>query len=248
MPFFSFSFPDLPRVRVAFSFPGAQGAGDSPMRGNLSYDVADDRASVTKNRLALQAALGFAAWAELRQVHGDVLHLKARPTPLDEPSRIEGDGLATSTPGLALVIKTADCQPVLLAHESGRHVAALHVGWRGNRLHFPASAVARLCQAWSCPPQALFAVRGPSLGPKHAQFLNMEKEWPPAFWRWWRPETRSMDLWAMTRDELVEAGLRPERVFGIDECTLAGAERFFSYRANPRCGRQASLIWIEETA
>ena len=53
----------------------------------------------------------------------------------DGPSA-DGDGLATARPGQALIIKTADCQPILLAHKSGKYVGALHAGWRGNVQNF----------------------------------------------------------------------------------------------------------------
>lgn len=52
----------------------------------------------------------------------------------------DGDGLATSRPGLGLLIKTADCQPVLLAHRSGRHIAALHAAGEATVAIFPARA------------------------------------------------------------------------------------------------------------
>ncbi|MBZ0114913.1 MAG: peptidoglycan editing factor PgeF [Thermoanaerobaculia bacterium] len=40
-----------------------------------------------------------------------------------------GDGLVTSAMGLALIVVTADCVPVLLA--GSERIAAVHAGWRG---------------------------------------------------------------------------------------------------------------------
>jgi hypothetical protein len=34
-------------------------------------------------------------------------------------------------------------------------------------------------------------------------------------------------------------------VFGGGFCTHSDSRRFFSYRRDGRCGRQASLIWLE---
>jgi hypothetical protein len=119
-----------------------------------------------------------------------VLHIEPEPVALDAPATLAGDALATSVPGLALGIKTADCQPVLLAHESGRFVAALHVGWRGNVQNLPGSAVARLCAHYGCAPAELFAVRGPSLGPQAAQFTNFETEFGPRFREFLTPSRR----------------------------------------------------------
>lgn len=238
--FLPFSFPGLEGVRVAFHKRSPGGGG------NISLETGP-REEALASRQALKKALGFSRWAELRQVHGDAFVPNAAPTPISEPGTCEADGFATATPGLALCIKTADCQPILLAHEGGGHVAAIHAGWRGNRLNFPGSAVRAFCQAWNLVPEELFAVRGPSLGPQNARFANMDREWPPAFHPWADRETMTMDLWAITRAQLEEAGLRPERIFGIDRCTFGESGDFFSYRADPACGRQAALIWIEET-
>lgn len=73
-------------------------------------------------------------------MHGDTLVFEPDAVSWEAQPTADGDGLATSRPGLGLLIKTADCQPVLLAHRSGRHIAALHAGWRGNRCNFPGTA------------------------------------------------------------------------------------------------------------
>jgi YfiH family protein len=240
-----FRFPGVEKVRCAFTT--RKGGEALPPYGgaNLSFDVGDEPARVAANRRALADQLGFAAISELKQVHGDVLHIEPGPTPLEAPSPREGDASATSRPGLALCIKTADCQPVLLAHESGRFVAALHVGWRGNVLNLPGSAVARLCAHYGCRPAELCAVRGPSLGPAKAEFTNFDREFGPAFAEFYDPRAGTMDLWSLTRHQLEAAGLHPARLFGIDRCTLSEPESFFSYRGSRATGRMMSLIWIE---
>lgn len=57
-------------------------------------------------------------------MHGDVFLSDHEPWPVDQPGAIEADALAR-VPVQDLVIKTADRQPILLAHKKGKHVAAL---------------------------------------------------------------------------------------------------------------------------
>ena len=243
--FIDFCFPGVANVRCAFTTRRG-GASLPPFDGaNLSFDVGDAPAHVAGNRRVLATQLGISRWSELRQVHGDVLHFEPAPTPLDAGSTLEGDAQATATPGLALVIKTADCQPILLAHESGRFVAALHAGWRGNVLNLPGGAVARLCAHYGCAPAELLAVRGPSLGPTRAEFTNFEAEFGPAFRPFFDASTRTVDLWRLTRRQLETAGLEPERIFGIDRCTQSNPSDFFSYRGSKNTGRMMALIWME---
>ncbi|MBN2141254.1 MAG: polyphenol oxidase family protein [Desulfovibrionaceae bacterium] len=238
-----FDFPGLDRVACVFTTRRGGQSGPPFDSANLSLDLGDERDRVLANRAALQRDLGFRHWQECRQVHGQTLHFDPRPAGPGDGPGIEGDGLATARPGQALVVKTADCQPVLLAHRSGRFVAALHVGWRGNRAGFPALAAAAFCERYAVSPAEVMAVRGPSLGPTASRFSDFEAEFGPGFRDYLDPKAMTVDLWRLTRDQLVSAGLRPENVFGLDRCTMSDPD-FFSYRRDRVTGRQAGLIWI----
>ncbi|MDR2252873.1 MAG: polyphenol oxidase family protein, partial [Bifidobacteriaceae bacterium] len=97
------------------------GPGVSAVFTTAAFDLAD-----AAGRAALAAALGrplvFA-----NQVHGARLEwidslASGRPT---------CDALASGEHGIGLVIRTADCVPVLLADVDAGIVAAAHAGWRG---------------------------------------------------------------------------------------------------------------------
>ena len=171
----------------------------------------------------------------------------APPVTLTEPVQFapyaSADGHHTSRPGVGLVIKTADCQPILLAHTSGKAVAAIHAGWRGNAMNFPATGVARFCAEYGFAPQDVLAVRGPSLGPGAAEFINFEREWSQEFAPWFDTTTRCMNLWELTRHQLQSAGIPAGNIFSLDFCTHSLPGLFFSYRRK-HIGRQASIIWI----
>lgn len=233
-----FSFPGLPGVAVAFTT-----AQSGPERGNISYNVTKDPGAVRANRQALKDRLGFAGWCSLKQVHGTAMAFEPEPVAPGAPSAVEADGSATGERGQALVIKTADCQPILIAHESGKYIAALHVGWRGNVLEFPQKGVAAFCGRYGLEPGDLLAVRGPSLGPGASEFTKFEMEFGDRFRNFYDPATRTVNLWRLTVAQLLEAGLKRERIFGLDLCT-ASLPEFHSYRRDKAgSGRQASLIW-----
>ena len=126
-----FQFPGLENVRCAFQVRAAIPGGvyrNGYDGGNISFSTEDDPDIVTGNRRDLLAALqphGLTAWAELNQVHGDVLLFEPEAVACETRPTADGDGMAVSRPGLGLLIKTADCQPILLAHKSGRYVACL---------------------------------------------------------------------------------------------------------------------------
>lgn len=240
MTFLPFRFPGIDTVRCAF---GGRSAG------NFSLDAPEarrDPAATLARRRSLPDMLRVETVAELRQVHGVRTLFEPEPWRAESPAVTEGDGMVTRREALALAIKTADCQPLLLAHTSGRVVAAAHVGWRGNRQNYPGRIVDELCARYDLDPADLAAVRGPSLGPAAAEFTNFDSEWGDSFRPWFDASARTMNLWRLTRDQLVAAGLRPERIYSLDLCTAALADAFFSYRRDHACGRQLSLIWIEK--
>jgi len=245
-----FAFPGLDRVRCFFQTrlaagctPGAQ-PGEHDF-GTVVFSGDKDPEEVLATRRTLMRQLGMRHWQECRQVHGDAMIFDPEPAGCETPGSREADGLATAMPGQALVIKTADCQPLLLAHEDQGCVAALHVGWRGNRMGFVQRGVAAFCRHYGIAPEACMAVRGPSLGPGASEFVNFDQEWGAAWQAYYDPQRRTVDLWRLTRDQLLEAGLLPERIFGLDLCTCSLSDYFFSYRRTRGGGRQASFIWLE---
>jgi len=66
---------------------------------------------------------------EMKQQHSDrVVFLESKPQ-----TEIEGDALVTPSPGLLLLVKTADCLPIFLVDPVRHLVAAVHCGWRGTK-------------------------------------------------------------------------------------------------------------------
>lgn len=234
--FIPFAFPRLPHIGCAFT---------TSLAGSMSLLEPGRGDDVTANRRQIMARLGFARWAEFHQVHGTNFLIDPPLTEPDAPPEVQADGGCTNRRNTALLIKTADCQPVLFTDEKGTAIAALHAGWRGNAAGYPGVGLARFCETYRLNPKNVMAVRGPSLGPGAAEFVNFETEWPSKFRPWFDETRRTMDLWALLRHQLVEAGMRPENIFSLDLCTWSLPDLFFSHRRG-HTGRQLSAIWIRE--
>jgi len=97
----------------------------------------------------------------MHQLHSDVFHrLEQAPA-----RKLDGDALMTNVPGLLLVIRTADCLPVLLVDETNRAVAAVHCGWRGTEKRILEKAVGAMGEAYGSKPEEMLAALGPCIGP-----------------------------------------------------------------------------------
>ncbi len=257
--FIPFRFPHVPRVACAFQMRHTGGMSHAEIaaqplaHGNISLDITNDCEKLTQEAVAnrqnivptLSQIGPMHDFAEVHQVHGDVLHCEPEAQSPLTASVIQGDGLATSRVGRGLMIKTADCQPVLVAHKSSKYIAAFHVGWRGNRIEFLQSGIDAFCAHYDVHPCDLVAVRGPSLGPHAAEFTNFATEWGADFTSWFNEREQTMNLWELTKHQLTKAGLAEKHIYGLDLCTLSLPQAFFSYRRERITGRQASFIWIE---
>ncbi len=241
--FIPFNFPKVKQVKCLFQTRVGGMSHGAYGGGNISFATADEPQNILHNRLSLQKQIGF-NFSELHQVHGDELVFDPPPIKPTEKPIYDADGQATSQAGLALIIKTADCQPILISHNQGKHIMALHVGWRGNRIDFILSAIQRFCEKYELLPKDLLAVRGPSLGPQAAEFINFDSEWGQEYSPWFCKQKMTMDLWSLSRHQLNKAGISAQNIFGLDMCTATMQELFFSYRNVKLSGRQASAICI----
>lgn len=232
----------FPGNRVVCAFQRAPRANPGDLTGNIS--LKHDRDQAIKNREALYAAVGLESVSECEQVHGVNILINPAPTDLNGGDLPRADGMIVDRPRQALLIKTADCQPVFVCDRAGTAIMALHVGWRGNRANFIGDAVRTFCEFNRVKPRELLAVRGPSLGPDASEFVNFAEEWGDEFAEFFDPLAKRVNLWRLTRRQLTDAGLAPENVYGIDLCPALN-EDFFSWRRDKTSGRQGNLVWID---
>lgn len=198
---------------------------------NLGLSVGDRPERVEENlrRVSSAARVEPGLLCTASQVHGDRALEVCSP---DELSGAEADALFTSRPGLAVGVKVADCVPILLADAGGRRVAAVHSGWRGTEKKVVARAVEALARAGSKPGQLCAAI-GPSI---RACCYSVSAELAERFAPY-GPQVvieedgqLHLDLALAVRATLLEAGLSPERIDLLPQCTSCDPARFFSHR------------------
>lgn len=215
------------------------------MISSLKSAHSDDPRNLSANlaRLILAVQGSPRRIAAARQVHGSDLCFVADPG-----ARPEADALATDDPAHMVMVRIADCVPVLLADRTGRCVAAVHAGWRGMVAGIIPSTLNAMCQRWNVEPQAMIAAVGPAISAAH---FEVGEEVAAAF------EQASLadalvrqpgdkphvDLPAAARQQLLAAGLEPSTIDHTDRCTFRDIEEFFSHRRDQgRTGRQVAII------
>jgi YfiH family protein len=225
---------------------------DSLNLGNPSSGEArDDWERIHENYRRLQRAIGCdgreRCW--VHQVHGgDVARCDA-----DFKSGAQADAIVGNDPRRLLAVRVADCVPVLLATEDGRHVAAAHAGWRGVIARVVSHAVRALVERSHASPTAIVAAIGPCIGfdafEVGTDVLDaFEGEFKsPAFTKrngdGMGDGKGRVDLRSAVRVQLLESGIRADRIDVVDRCTYRDRDEFFSHRRDRGVtGRMAALI------
>ncbi|HDR06555.1 MAG TPA: laccase domain-containing protein, partial [Candidatus Coatesbacteria bacterium] len=198
-------------------------------------------------RAFLDEAAPGAEIARVHQVHGRGVHLAEAPAALPYP---RADALVTEKRGLALVVLTADCVPLLLADEGGRVAAAVHAGRRGALADVAGAALEFVERWFSIEPSSLFARLGPAIGPCCYEVSDeiadeIAGRWGEGFVR--RPPEGGprLDLPGLVENQLLSRGVRPERLAVSGACTRCESGRYWSYRAQgDGAGRMASGVLL----
>ena len=161
------------------------------------------------------------------------------------------DGLVTATPGLALSVLTADCQPVLFADTDARVIGAAHAGWKGAQGGILEATVDAMVEL-GATRAGIHAVIGPAIsqrayevGPEFFDtFLDEDPE-NTRFFAGGDGDRMHFDLPGYGLSRLRAAGIASAE--WTRHCTYYDPDRFYSYRRSvhardPDYGRLISAI------
>jgi YfiH family protein len=222
----------LAPVRHGF-FTRRGGASSGIFSGlNCGPGSSDQSEIVTINRARVAGAMQVAPdrLVTVRQVHSaDVVNVTAPPE-----TRPRADAIVTATPGLALAILTADCQPVLFADVEAGVIGVAHAGWRGA-LDGVLEAALDAMEALGAARARSAAVIGPTIsqrnyevGPELLDAFMADDPESARFFAHGAGDRYLFDLPGYGLWRLRRAGVM--RAEWTRHCTYADPHRFYSYR------------------
>jgi YfiH family protein len=237
-------------VHAVFSRLG--GASRGPFATlNVGCSVGDDEAAVAENHARIYAHLGLEAEqvATARQVHGNHVAVVAA----EDGGRVfaNTDGLVTDVPGVALMLRFADCQPILLYDAVHQALGLVHAGWRGLAQGVALRAVEKMQEVFGSRPAELIAGLGPAIGPccytvGHEVAAAMGyalPDWDQVM------SPKGEDAWRLDLSAANAQQLAAARVANIEQahlCTSCHNDEFFSHRAEAgRTGRFATVAYLK---
>ena len=160
----------------------------------------------------------------------------------------EVDALYCEQVGIPISVITADCVPILMAHQDGSKVLAVHAGWRGTKNRILRKIWKDLLSQGESPEDWVAAI-GPCIGPC---CFEVSEELVHEFCSLWKsidvnvlvPQFRHLNLACIHKWELQDLGVK--KIDTIQKCTFctkdASGYLFESYRREARKLRQWSSI------
>lgn len=239
---------------------------------NLGSTVGDDLDCVMENRRRAFGAVGrdLDSLYDVWQVHGTRVVYVDHPRPANM-EHLQADILLTDRPEVTLLMRFADCVPVLLVDPVRRVVGLVHAGWKGTVQRAAATAVQAMQTRYGCHAPDILAGIGPSIGPHHYEvgvevvgqvrqafgkaadgllFQDGYREDHPALPADFLLEKShaakeksrvKFDLWSANRLALLDAGVRQVEVAGL--CTACHLQDWFSHRGESgKTGRFGAVL------
>lgn len=179
----------------------------------------------------------FPLIVSLQQMHST--RVVVFDSPVKTGAMIEGDGdaLVTNQPQLALIVRTADCVPVLFVDHKTGVIGAIHAGWRGAVGDIVPKTIQACVEQFGSDVAHMHVAIGPSIGPccyeVDEQVIEpLQTGYPD--WLGVLQEARAgkgkLDLKKLIWHQILASGIPEHQVERMEYCTSCRDDLFFSYR------------------
>ena len=201
---------------------------------NLSFTRGDDPERVRENYRRIAAAVGFETdrLVLTHQTHTNhvrvVTEADAGKGFVRERDYTDVDGLVTDVPQLVLTTFYADCVPLFFIDPVHRAIGLSHSGWRGTVSDIAAATVKTMQGEYGSRPEDLLVGIGPSICQdcyevsedviEEFRASYEEKLWM-CLYREKGNGKYQLNLWEACRQNLLRAGVLPDRIEVTDLCT-----------------------------
>jgi polyphenol oxidase len=234
-----------------FNDPSVISAFSVRENGNMSLSYGDTSGAL-ENRKSFLGALNI-DYKDLvcaKQVHGNsvkcVFELNKGNGALAYAASIpDTDGLITDIKNLPLAIFTADCLSIFLYDPQKPAVGVIHAGWRSTKENIVSRALNLMRSKFNTNLAELFIGFGPSIKECCYEVSAEFKDYFPTGLIE-RTGRFFLDLAAINKQQLTDAGVREENIFYPGACTYCDLQDFFSFRREgENAGRMLSVIMLK---
>lgn len=233
-----YKFSALDDRRIYHAVFTRQGGYSLPPWKSLNFgaSVGDNPDNVIHNRSLALSLINIRPESvfDLYQVHSTTVVLTEKPLANGELHQ-KADAILTNQPGVTLMMRFADCVPILLYDPTKHAIGIVHAGWVGTVGQIAKNAVDQMTKSYGSKPEHIIAAIGPSIGPDHYAIGedvedlirdSLEDRADNCIIK--KDGITYLDLWKANQVILNDCGVTNIETSGI--CTSCNLEDWYSHR------------------
>lgn len=185
-------------------------------------------------------------YCECKQTHSDIIHI------IDDNyiNKSIGDALITNKPNKPIIIKVADCIPILVYDKENKVISLVHSGWKGTLKNITIKTIETMLSKYNSKKENIYVYIYPSIRQCHFEIeedvyslfkdtiTNIDKYTNKLEKKYY------IDMQSIIKDKLIEIGIT--NIIDTNICTYCNHDIYHSYRYNHTDKRNILLAMIKE--
>ncbi len=183
---------------------------------------------------------------EVKQTHSDIVHI------LDNNyiNQSIGDAIITNKKNTPIIIKVADCVPILIYDKENKVISLVHSGGKGTLKNITIKTIETILSRYNSKKENIYVYIYPSIRNCHFeieqdvyslfkdQISNIDKYTNKLENKYY------IDMQSIIKDKLIEIGIT--NIIDTNICTYCNHDKYYSYRYNHTDKRNILLAMIKE--
>lgn len=218
------------------------------MNKSITYQIDDSLFNIfSSNKLEnILKEYHLTNYYYLDQIHSNIIHI------VDDnyQNNSQGDGLITNKINTPLVIKTADCIPILIYDKKNKVLGLIHSGWKGTLNNIIIDAINLIINNYHSQKENIYIYMYPSIHKCHFEvdedvYQKFLDNYPFVN----KFTTQKNNKYYLDLPEIIKYNLEHIGITNIIKsniCTYCYHDSFHSYRYNHTDKRNYLIAYIKE--
>ncbi|MCF6340482.1 MAG: peptidoglycan editing factor PgeF [Sulfurimonas sp.] len=216
---------------------------------NLAFHVNDDENKVKLNHKLLANELDYSleTLVHMKQIHSDIVHTLSKNDNFSNPPIC--DALITDKINTPLMVMVADCSPILFYDNVKKIIAVAHAGRQGAFKNIIQNVLESFQNNFNTNIKNIYVSIGANIGNccyrVGYEIYEEAKRLDLGYAIDKRDNYYYLNISKILKTQLLVLGIKKEHIEISDECTKCNSDKYFSYRADSKCGRFVGIIMLK---
>ena len=212
-----------------------------------SFNIDDNIINIFANDIEyIKEKYNIDNYYELTQIHSNIINIVDN----NYINETKGDALITNKKNTPLVVKTADCIPILLYDEKNSVIAVVHSGWKGTMNNIAIDTLNTMIEKYNSKKEDIKAYLYPSIRKCHFEVeIDVYKQFKEKIKNIDKYTTKKGIKYYIDLQQIVIDNLKKQKIKEIHDskiCTYCNHGKYYSYRYNNTDKRNYLLVTIKE--